>query len=32
VVRYLFRRLSPDKPEALAISLSDVGMGPDSDA
>jgi predicted PurR-regulated permease PerM len=29
VVRYLFRRLSPDEPEALAISLSNVGMGPD---
>ena len=29
VVRYLFRRLSPDEPEALAISLSNIGMGPD---
>jgi predicted PurR-regulated permease PerM len=29
VVRYLFRRLSPDEPEALALSLSNVGMGPD---
>ena len=32
VVRYLFRRLSPDEPEALAISLTHIGMGPDSDA
>jgi len=29
VVRYLFRRLSPDEPGALAISLSNVGMGPE---
>ena len=29
VVRYLFRRLSPDEPEALAISLSNIGMGPE---
>ncbi len=29
VVRYLFRRLSPDEPEALAISLTNIGMGPD---
>jgi predicted PurR-regulated permease PerM len=29
VVRYLFRRLSPDDPEALAISLASIGMGPD---
>ena len=28
VVRYLFRRLSPDQPEALAISLKNIGMGP----
>ncbi len=28
VVRYLFRRLSPDEPEALAISLKNIGMGP----
>ena len=28
VVRYLFRRLSPDEPEALAVSLRNVGMGP----
>jgi predicted PurR-regulated permease PerM len=32
VVRYLFRRLSPDEPEALAISLTNIGMGPNSDA
>jgi len=31
VVRYLFRRLSPDEPEALAISLSNIGMGPGTD-
>ena len=31
VVRYLFRRLSPDEPEALALSLSNVGMGPGTD-
>jgi predicted PurR-regulated permease PerM len=29
VVRYLFRRLSPDQPEALAISLEAIGMGAD---
>lgn len=29
VVRYLFRRLSPDKPEALMASLRNIGMGPD---
>jgi len=29
VVRYLFRRLSPDEPAALAISLTNIGMGPD---
>jgi predicted PurR-regulated permease PerM len=29
VVRYLFRRLSPDEPAALAISLGNIGMGPD---
>lgn len=29
VVRYLFRRLSPDEPEALAISLRNIGMSPD---
>jgi len=28
VVRYLFRRLSPDEPEALAASLTAIGMGP----
>ena len=28
VVRYLFRRLSPDEPAALAISLKNIGMGP----
>jgi predicted PurR-regulated permease PerM len=28
VVRYLFRRLSPDQPEALARSLEGIGMGP----
>ncbi len=28
VVRYLFRRLSPDEPEALAASLKPIGMGP----
>jgi predicted PurR-regulated permease PerM len=31
VVRYLFRRLTPDEPEALAASLTPIGMGP-SDA
>jgi predicted PurR-regulated permease PerM len=29
VVRYLFRRLSPDEPEALAASLRAIGMKPD---
>ena len=29
VVRYLFRRLSPDEPAALALSLANIGMGPD---
>ena len=29
VVRYLFRRLSPDEPEALAASLRNIGMRPD---
>jgi hypothetical protein len=29
VVRYLFRRLSPDEPEALAASLRSIGMNPD---
>ncbi len=28
VVRYLFRRLSPDEPEALAASLKAIGMTP----
>jgi predicted PurR-regulated permease PerM len=28
VVRYLFRRLSPDEPEALALSLKGIGLGP----
>ena len=28
VVRYLFRRLSPDEPEALAASLETIRMGP----
>ena len=28
VVRYLFRRLSPDEPSGLAISLANIGMGP----
>jgi predicted PurR-regulated permease PerM len=28
VVRYLFRRLSPDEPRALALSLSPINMGP----
>jgi predicted PurR-regulated permease PerM len=28
VVRYLFRRLTPDEPEALAASLAPIGMGP----
>lgn len=29
VVRYLFRRLSPDEPAALALSLSAIGLGPE---
>jgi predicted PurR-regulated permease PerM len=29
VVRYLFRRLSPGEPEALAISLRKIGLRPD---
>ena len=29
VIRYLFRRLSPDEPAALAVSLRNVGMVPD---
>jgi predicted PurR-regulated permease PerM len=29
VIRYLFRRLSPDQPEALGISLRNIGMVPD---
>jgi predicted PurR-regulated permease PerM len=28
VVRYLFRRLTPDEPDALAASLTPIGMGP----
>jgi predicted PurR-regulated permease PerM len=28
IVRYLFRRLSADRPEALAASLQNIGMGP----
>src|SRR3954463_1161494 len=28
VVRYLFRRLSPDEPAALALSLDPIGMSP----
>jgi predicted PurR-regulated permease PerM len=28
VVRYLFRRLTPEEPEALAASLGPIGMGP----
>jgi hypothetical protein len=28
VVRYLFRRLSPEEPKALALSLAPIGMGP----
>jgi predicted PurR-regulated permease PerM len=31
VVRYLFRRLSPDAPEALAASLKVIKMGPTND-
>jgi len=29
VVRYLFRRASPDEPEALVVSLRNIGMTPD---
>ncbi len=29
VGRYLFRRVSPDEPEALAASLRSIGMSPD---
>jgi predicted PurR-regulated permease PerM len=29
VVRYLFRRASPDEPEALSVSLRNIGMTPD---
>lgn len=29
VVRYLFRRLSPDDPAALALSLDAIGLGPE---
>jgi predicted PurR-regulated permease PerM len=29
VIRYLFRRLSPDEPEALAASLRSIGLSPD---
>jgi predicted PurR-regulated permease PerM len=28
VVRYLFRRLTPEEPDALAASLTPIGMGP----
>jgi predicted PurR-regulated permease PerM len=28
VVKYLFRRLTPDEPAALATSLTPIGMGP----
>ena len=28
VVRYLFRRLTPEEPRALALSLAPIGMGP----
>lgn len=31
VVRYLFRRLSPDQAEALTTSLGNIGMGPPDD-
>jgi predicted PurR-regulated permease PerM len=31
VVRYLFRRLSPDQPEALAVSLRNIGIEPPAD-
>jgi predicted PurR-regulated permease PerM len=29
VIRYLFRRLSPDEPEALAASLRSIGLRPE---
>ena len=29
VMRYLFRRLSPDQPEALVASLRSIGLKPD---
>jgi predicted PurR-regulated permease PerM len=29
VIRYLFRRLSPDQPEALVASLRSIGLRPD---
>lgn len=29
VVRYLFRRLSPDEPAGLGLSLAAIGMGPE---
>jgi predicted PurR-regulated permease PerM len=29
VIRYLFRRLSPDEPEALVASLRSIGLRPD---
>lgn len=29
VIRYLFRRLSPDEPEALVVSLRSIGLKPD---
>jgi predicted PurR-regulated permease PerM len=29
VIRYLFRRLSPDEPEVLATSLRSIGLRPD---
>ena len=29
VIRYLFRRLSPDEPEALTASLRSIGLKPD---
>ncbi|HKB28575.1 MAG TPA: AI-2E family transporter, partial [Candidatus Limnocylindrales bacterium] len=29
VIRYLFRRLSPDEPVALVNALTSIGMGPD---
>ncbi len=30
VIRYLFRRLSPDEPEALVASLRSIGLKPDN--